>query len=377
MLCVAVAALAVSSVSTTQAHGANAGATTSTIPPVQPPSLEELYASVESGVLRILASTCDAEGLGSGFLVSPNEVMTAAHVVSGAVSIAVEHGGQPVSATVLGADESLDVALIRLDRPVDGHIFTLSSELPPPGASVAAIGFPVFGQKSVTAGAVSGVERTVELPGGLVFSHMIQVDVPINQGSSGGPLLNQRGEVVGVVSTYSTEAQNLNHVAAASFALPLIDAWRRQPQPQVAGCDTPLGPEVAAADLQGPPTAGDMLTAVVMDTFWLYFESINLGYYELARDRVAPGRRLPSDQFADALSTTYDFNVVVQSVMPAPHGADAWVTFTSLQAPHLGTRPGESCTHWSIDYRLVPADDGLMWLDGAVGHAGGPISQPC
>ena len=51
--------------------------------------------------------------------------------------------------------------------------------------------------------------------------------------------------------------------------------------------------------------------------------------------------------------------------------------FTSLQMPHPGPRDGESCTIWSIDYRLVFADDGLMLLAGGDGHADGPISWPC
>lgn len=55
----------------------------------EPPSLEELYATVESGVLSVVASTCGGSGAGSAFLISPTEAVTAAHVVEGAVSIAV------------------------------------------------------------------------------------------------------------------------------------------------------------------------------------------------------------------------------------------------------------------------------------------------
>ena len=92
----------------------------------EPPSLEDLYATVESGVLSVVASTCGGSGSGSAFLISPMEAVTAAHVVEGSVSVAVVDELTPVSGTVEGLDASRDIALIRLDRPVEGYNFTLA-----------------------------------------------------------------------------------------------------------------------------------------------------------------------------------------------------------------------------------------------------------
>jgi hypothetical protein len=114
-----------------------------------------------------------------------------------------------------------------------------------------------------------------------------------------------------------------------------------------------------------------------MATFEIYFTAINLGDYATAWSRSIPAQRHQLDEWAAAMSTSFDLNVVVHEVVPTSDGANAWVTFTSLQMPHLGPRDGESCTMWSIDYRLVFAADGLMLLAGGDGHAGGAISWPC
>ena len=100
------------------------------------------------------------------------------------------------------------------------------------------------------------------------------------------------------------------------------------------------------------------------------------GDYPGAQGRQAPRRRLPATTFADGMSTTYVYEIQLEGVARAGTGALAWVTFTSLQAGDKGPRPGETCTRWSIDYTLVAADDGLLWIDAALGHAG-PISRPC
>src|SRR3954463_5854983 len=91
----------------------------------QPPDLEALYATVESGVLSVVTSTCGASASGSAFLISPTEAVTAGHVVDGSVSLAVvDEEATTVGATVEGFDPSRDVALIRLERPVEGYNFT-------------------------------------------------------------------------------------------------------------------------------------------------------------------------------------------------------------------------------------------------------------
>jgi hypothetical protein len=309
--------------------------------------------------------------------VSDDELATAAHVVAGTVSLAVDDGGDPVPGTIEGVDAGLDVALVKLAHSVPGHVFSLDTTTPATGASVAAIGFPLNQPKTLTVGTVSGVERTVTLETGLVVTHLIQTDVPLNPGNSGGPLMNRSGEVVGVVSAGLNGAQGINYAASASLAKPLIETWHSTPQPpSPPQCNQPLGPQQPSTPV-GTTPQGDQLTALVSRTFSSYFSAINAGDYETARLRQIPARRLASGTWASAMSTTFDFDTMLRRVTPTGRGALAWVTFTSLQAPGKGPRPGESCTRWSIDYTLVPADDGLLWIDGASGHGGAPISQAC
>jgi serine protease Do len=344
--------------------------TTTTIP-----LLEELYPQVADGVLRIQATTCDGSGIGTGFLVAPDLLVTAAHVVAGSVSLAVDDVAGAISGRVLGLDSELDIALINLAQPSTGHLFTLATDIPSPGATVAAIGFPFNEPRTLTVGAISGVDRAITVEGGQQIDHLIQTDVALNPGNSGGPLIDRRGDVVGVVSAGRFDAQGTNYAAAAGLARPLVEGWESTPQEiDVPKCQA-LGPDLEVTVV--PPSTQDALSDLAVTTFEAYFTGINEGDYESSRLRLAPPRRPSAAKWADALATSYDFDIVVNQVTASGSGAIVWVTFTSLQAADKGPRAGETCTLWSIDYSLIPADDGLLWLDHSAAHPGGSISQPC
>src|SRR5215212_7505764 len=88
----------------------------------------------ESGLVQIETSSCGAKLVGTGFLVDPRHVATAEHVVAGASRIVLKRGGRVVgSGTIAGADRSRDIALIRSDRAVGGHVFSLSARSPRTG----------------------------------------------------------------------------------------------------------------------------------------------------------------------------------------------------------------------------------------------------
>lgn len=344
----------------------------------QPPSLEDLYATVESGVWSIAASTCGGTGSGSAFLLSPTEAVTAAHVVDGAVSLALVDDEMTVAAQVLGIDRSRDVALLQLDRPLTGYNFSIAFTEPDPGQTVVAIGFPLQQGKSITTGTVAGLDRRLQDPQGAVVSDLIQADVAVSPGNSGGPLLDEFGDVVGVVvgALNNPDAQGLNYAASAIGALPTIDRWRQNstPVPLSASCDLPLGP-AGTGTIISAPAPSDPLRSSVVTTFDLYFTAVNIGDYRTAWLLSLPAQRYSLGEWAAAMSTSFVLGVVIHEIVPTAEGARAWVTFTSLQMPHLGPRDGESCTMWSIDYRLVPASN-LMLLAGGDGH-NGPISRPC
>jgi len=171
-------------------------------------------------------------GLGSGFIVRHDGVIvTNAHVVAGASKISVAmRDGTTYSARLLGADETNDLAVIKIDaRNLPVAPIGSSSNLLI-GEWAIAIGSP-FGfllansEPSVTAGVVSGTGRNLaaESNGAGVYVDMIQTDASINPGNSGGPLVNAMGEVIGVNSSiYSPSGGSIG----LGFAIPINRAQR-------------------------------------------------------------------------------------------------------------------------------------------------------
>jgi S1-C subfamily serine protease len=157
----------------------------------------------------------------SGFVIDRDgHVVTNEHVVAGAKTIRVKlHGGKIVSARVVATDPSTDLAVLEIDVP--------ASELSPlafgnsaavqPGEPVIAIGSPFGLAGSVSAGIVSGVGRRIQAPNGAAITDAIQTDAPINQGNSGGPLLDLRGLVIGVTAQIETSSGGNEGVG---FAIP-------------------------------------------------------------------------------------------------------------------------------------------------------------
>lgn len=159
----------------------------------------------------------NAESLGSGFIVSSDGyIVTNNHVIREADTIVVRlSDGSDFTAKVIGADESSDVALIKIDvnRELPTVVFGSSDDLKV-GEWVLAIGSPFGFDHSVTQGIVSAKGRGLATEKYVPF---IQTDVAINPGSSGGPLLNLNGEVVGMNAQILTRTGGY---VGLSFAIP-------------------------------------------------------------------------------------------------------------------------------------------------------------
>lgn len=141
----------------------------------------------------------EALGQGSGVIISrEGDVLTNNHVVSGATTISVKlSDGREVDATVVGADTSTDLALLRMDK-VEGTLPVASlgdSDKLEVGDWVMAIGNPFGLEATVTVGVLSGKGRSI---GASDYDDFLQTDASINPGNSGGPLFNTNGEVVGI-----------------------------------------------------------------------------------------------------------------------------------------------------------------------------------
>ena len=171
---------------------------------------------------------------GSGTIVDANGyVVTNYHVVQGVGSLTVILGtGEELPARLVALDTLQDLALLK----VDGHNMSVAnwgnSTQVRPGEWAIAVGsalgdFP----NSVTVGVVSGVDRVLEVDGHNIVGGLIQTDAAINKGNSGGPLVNQRGEVIGINTFIIREGQQIGVAEGLSFAIPsdrarqLIEKW--------------------------------------------------------------------------------------------------------------------------------------------------------
>jgi S1-C subfamily serine protease len=187
-------------------------------------SLAALYRSVSHGVVYVQASTDQGVASGSGFLLDKaGHIVTNEHVIAGAGAVQVRVGekGPPVDAQVVGADPNTDVAVLKIDASAVGNAHQLSlgkSSNVQIGQSAVAIGSPFGLQGTLTTGIVSALHRQIQSPSGAAINGAIQTDAAINPGNSGGPLLNRRGEVIGINAQIASETGTNSGVG---FAIPI------------------------------------------------------------------------------------------------------------------------------------------------------------
>jgi len=160
------------------------------------------------------------QSLGSGFLVhQAGYVVTNAHVVSRATKITVTLAdNSKIAARAISADPDHDLAVLKIDPPKGKslpHLPLGRSDDLMVGETVIAVGNPMGLSHTVTTGIVSALGRELQFARGVKYSGLIQTDAPINPGSSGGPLLNVRGELIGINTAIRADAQNIG------FAIPV------------------------------------------------------------------------------------------------------------------------------------------------------------
>ncbi|HJU53487.1 MAG TPA: trypsin-like peptidase domain-containing protein, partial [Pyrinomonadaceae bacterium] len=163
-----------------------------------------------------------ARGVGSGFIVDPKGyILTNQHVVQGATRITVRlQSGEEFRGVVKGIDEETDVAVVKIEAPRDLPTVKLgNSDEVEVGDWVLAIGSPFGLDQTVTAGIISKKER--QAAPFTSFQQFLQTDAAINRGNSGGPLVNMRGEVIGMNSQIATSTGDYNGIG---FALPSNEA---------------------------------------------------------------------------------------------------------------------------------------------------------
>lgn len=170
---------------------------------------------------RGLATMSGLNGFGSGFVISEaGDILTVAHLVQTAEYIIVTFAdGEEIEAKVLYSYPLADVALIRTLTPKSTPLTVLKlgdSELAKTGDQVFIIGAPYGLKSSLSVGYISGKYTRKPLFNGLVTAEIIQSDAAINMGSSGGPMFNMKGEVIGIASFILSRSQGFQGLGFAT-----------------------------------------------------------------------------------------------------------------------------------------------------------------
>jgi S1-C subfamily serine protease len=197
-----------------------------------PQSVNGIYMRDAPGVVEITVTTQSSAGpfgqgggtqqaQGSGFVYdAQGDIVTDQHVVAGASSVSVKFpNGATYNATVVAADASSDLAVIRVSAPSSLlHPLALGDSTGVAvGDGVVAIGSPFGLAGTITSGIVSALHRDITAPNNFTITNTIQTDAAINHGNSGGVLLNLAGEVIGVTAQIDSESGGNDGVG---FAIP-------------------------------------------------------------------------------------------------------------------------------------------------------------
>ena len=181
---------------------------------------EQITIRVARQVTPAVVGVSQPQGAGTGVIIRRDGVvLTNAHVVGGARQVQVALAdGRELTGTVLDRDPSVDVAVVRLPRGTYPVAPVGDSDRLEVGQAAIAIGNPLGLERTVTSGVVSAVNRS---PRGVPLDALIQTDAAINPGNSGGPLLNSRGEVIGINTVVLRDPETYGLAPGLGFAIPI------------------------------------------------------------------------------------------------------------------------------------------------------------
>lgn len=257
----------------TAAGAANVQTASLTSAPAATGSISDIAAKASPAVVKIEATdrTGTQGGMGTGFIFeSTGYILTNEHVVDGASRITVNVQGYdtPFEATLLGSSYDLDLAVLKITGTAAFPTLPIGdSDALNTGDWVVAIGNPYDFDYSVTAGVISAKERPIRIDdeeGARNYRHLLQTDAAINPGNSGGPLLNLQGEVIGINTAVSTEAQGIGFAIPASTIKSVVEQLKNSetiPSPYIGVNVQDLTPAMLG-QLQLGTTDGALISGV-------------------------------------------------------------------------------------------------------------------
>lgn len=338
-----------------------------------PASWETVTEETSSGIARLTVVGCDPSvyGSGSGFLVAPDLMVTAAHVVDEAITTTVAVDGEVRDAITLGIDDDADVALLLLDDPLDGaHVFSWPEDEVGIGTDIAALGFPYGGDLSINSGTLSSIEQREDL-------EWVRISADVNPGNSGGPVITRAGDVVGIVSHGFHEidgrpANAMSYALSHSAARPLVDSWAQSPdRPATPECVTGTDPSEVAVD----GDVSDPDVAVALLTLLVHGDAINHGSYDSAYAIFTPRMQEAMgdvEAWSSGLQSSYWTDLTLTDSTVTQGGVSLRVALRTEQAPEDGP-DGQYCSDWDLTYDLVWDEDMQEFLIDKVTSHSDPV----
>lgn len=346
---------------------------------------EQVVARVKTGVVSVGAVGCDGAFIGSGALIGPRMVLTAAHVVDLAGTVDVTGSGFTSSARVIGIDATEDLALLELDEQPEGHRFDVATADPPEASELAVMGFPLGSGLSYTFGRVSALGQPVDY-GDVVLEGAIRTDAAINPANSGGPAVSISGQLIGVVTgkrqwvdaadPVLRPAEGIGYLVSPERATEAIERWSAQPDPPAEPECGDGGQYEGEAGFDALDLTGHQDGPAIATTFSLHGAAINAADYRVAFDFLSPQmqQRVGGlDNWSAGLSTSTWKQATLLEVVEAGEDRQVTVELQTEQSAQNGPQ-GQTCSVWWLRYTLQQVGAGLWQIDRAELPEGDPVA---
>lgn len=234
-----------------------------------------ILANNSKSIALIVAANSESAKLGTGFFVGKGLILTNFHVVQNTTMVGIKLGDteKPILTTEAGGyDLQNDLAILLVDKKVDAPMATLGdSDKVHPGQSIVVVGNPEGLDRTVSSGLVSAIR---EINGRKLF----QISAPISEGSSGSPVFNDHGEVIGVVVSSIEKGQNLNFAVPINYAKPLLEQSTEEPISSLPKRNS-MEAQTNLGQSPAPKEAGPTLVETLD---WLEDKVRAAGYYHCA-----------------------------------------------------------------------------------------------